>query len=250
MAATPVATAQVIAPIGSNRSTCWSRVCTSDVHTVRGAIEVEPGRTHEAVGVVYRLGDAVTGLAEGQRVAVNAITPCWRCAYSQRGFTSQCQGVLGGYRYTAQMDGNLAEYFVVPAAEANLVFIPADLPDDKSVYVTEHAVHRVRRRRVRRTGDRRHRGRDRTGAGRAVGSIELTDGHVDAAIESFGFPQTFEQAVRITWPGGRISNIGYHGEEPQPPGDPARAIRHGHVGEEDPHRAVPASASACNGCSA
>ena len=27
--------------------------------------------------------------------------------------------VLGGYKYTGQMDGNMAEYFVVPAAEAN-----------------------------------------------------------------------------------------------------------------------------------
>jgi threonine dehydrogenase-like Zn-dependent dehydrogenase len=47
--------------------------------------------------------------------------------------------------------------------------------------------------------------------------MNLTDGvGVDAAIEAFGFPQTFEDCVRCTKPGGRISNIGYHGEVPEP----------------------------------
>ena len=58
----------------------------------------------------------LTGFTEGQRVAVNAVTPCYRCSYCQRGFTSQCGGALGGYKYTVQMDGNMADYFVVPAA--------------------------------------------------------------------------------------------------------------------------------------
>jgi isopropanol dehydrogenase (NADP+) len=37
---------------------------------------------------------------------------------------------------------------------------------------------------------------------------------VDAAIEAFGFPQTFEACLRVTKAGGRVSNIGYHGENP------------------------------------
>src|SRR6476646_9723667 len=86
--------------------TTASLICTSDVHTVRGALPVEDGRTlgHESVGVVHALGSAVSGFTEGQRVAVNAVTPCFRCGYCQRGFTSQCGGALGGYRYTAQID--------------------------------------------------------------------------------------------------------------------------------------------------
>ncbi len=47
--------------------------------------------------------------------------------------------------------------------------------------------------------------------------LELTGGEgVDAAIEAFGFPQTWDAAIRVTKPGGRISNIGYHGENPEP----------------------------------
>jgi isopropanol dehydrogenase (NADP+) len=105
-------------------------ICTSDV---------EPGRTlgHESVGVIHSLGSAVTGFTEGQRVAVCAVTPCYRCSYCQRGFTSQCGGPLGGYKYTVQMDGNMAEYFVVPAAAANLTPIPDAISDEQAVYTCD-----------------------------------------------------------------------------------------------------------------
>src|SRR3954451_1971573 len=114
-------------------------ICTSDVHTVNGALPVENGRTlgHESVGVIHALGSAVTGFEVGQRVAVNAVTPCYRCSYCQRGFTSQCGGPLGGYRYTAQMDGNMAEYFVVPAAAANLTPIPDGVRDEQAAYTCD-----------------------------------------------------------------------------------------------------------------
>jgi len=238
-------------------------ICTSDVHTVRGAIPVPPGRTlgHESVGVIHSLGSAVQGFSVGERVAVGAITPCFRCDYCQRGFTSQCQGMLGGYRYTTQIDGNLAEYFIVPAAEANLTRIPADLPDEKAVYVcdmlstgfvgAEHAelqlgetvaifaqgpvglaatigckllgaglIVAVESMPHRQALARRFGADvivDFTKGDPVEQILALTDGRgVDAAIEAFGFPQTFEAAIRCTKPGGRISNIGYHGENPNP----------------------------------
>ena len=70
-------------------------------------------------------------------MAVNAVTPCYRCSSCQRGFTSQCGGTLGGYKYTVQMDGNMAEYFVVPAAQANLAPIPDDVTDEQAVYACD-----------------------------------------------------------------------------------------------------------------
>src|SRR5215510_10467916 len=43
--------------------------------------------------------------------------------------------------------------------------------------------------------------------------LELTDGRgVDTAIEALGADATFQVAVKITKPGGTISNIGYFGE--------------------------------------
>ena len=238
-------------------------ICTSDVHTVRGALGVPPGRTlgHESVGVVHSLGSAVTGFTEGQRVVVGAITPCYRCSACQRGFTSQCGGPLGGYKYTGQIDGNMAEYFIVPAAQANLTAIPDDVADAQAVYAcdmlstgfmgAEHAqlqfgdtvaifaqgpvglcatiganllgagqIFAVESKPERQALAKQF-GADEIvdfSKGDPVEQImDLTGGvGVDGAIEAFGLPQTFEACVRVTKPGGRVSNVGYHGENPNP----------------------------------
>lgn len=114
-------------------------VCTSDVHTLKGAIGDRKDLTlgHEAVGIVYKLGSAVTGFKEGDRVAVNAITPCYQCENCLRGYTSQCRQMLGGWKYANIKDGIFAEYFHVNAAEANLAPIPESVPDEVAVYTCD-----------------------------------------------------------------------------------------------------------------
>jgi threonine dehydrogenase-like Zn-dependent dehydrogenase len=238
-------------------------ICTSDVHTVNGAMPVEPGRTlgHESVGVISALGSAVTGFEVGQRVVVCAVTPCYRCGPCQRGFTSQCGGPLGGYKFTMQMDGNMAEYWTVPAAAANLTPIPDDVTDAQAVYCcdmlttgfvgAEHCylqfgetcavfaqgpvglcatmgAHVMGAGRIFAVESRP----ERQALARKFGAtdiidftqgdpveqiMDLTNGvGVDGAVEAFGFPQTFEACVRVTKAGGRVSNVGYHGENPNP----------------------------------
>ncbi|HEY8370364.1 MAG TPA: NAD(P)-dependent alcohol dehydrogenase [Thermodesulfobacteriota bacterium] len=119
--------------------TTTALVCTSDTHTVAGAIGDRRDLTlgHEAVGVVHRLGSAVRGFRAGDRVAVNAITPDFRCENCQRGYTSQCTEMLGGWKFANLRDGNLAEYFLVNDAEANLAPIPDGLTDEQAVYCTD-----------------------------------------------------------------------------------------------------------------
>ena len=67
-------------------------MCTSDTHTVAGAIGERKDMTlgHEAVGIVYKLGSEVRGVKIGDRVAVNAITPDYKCENCLRSYTSQC----------------------------------------------------------------------------------------------------------------------------------------------------------------
>jgi threonine dehydrogenase-like Zn-dependent dehydrogenase len=126
-------------PTGAIVRTRRALVCTSDTHTVAGAIGDRENLTlgHEAVGVVERLGDAVRGVKEGQRVAVNAITPCYRCTNCLRGFPSQCQAMLGGWKFANVKDGVFAEYFHVNDAEANLAPIPDTVPDEAAVYTCD-----------------------------------------------------------------------------------------------------------------
>lgn len=119
--------------------TSHALVCTSDVHTVGGAIGDRNDLTlgHEAVGTVHQLGSAVTGLQVGDRVAVNAITPCYKCEDCLRGFTSQCTQMLGGWKFANIKDGNFAEYFHVNDAEANLAIIPEDVSSEAAVYACD-----------------------------------------------------------------------------------------------------------------
>ena len=114
-------------------------ICTSDTHTVAGAIGQRKDLTlgHEAVGVIHELGEAAAaaGLFKvGQRVAVNAITPCYACEDCQRGYPSQCGGALGGWKFANIKDGSFADYFHVNNAIANLAPIPDDLTDEQAAY--------------------------------------------------------------------------------------------------------------------
>jgi len=111
-------------------------VCTSDVHTVKGAIGDRKNLTlgHEAVGVVHEVGDQVTSFKKGDKVAVNAITPCYKCENCLRGFTSQCTEMLGGWKFANIKDGTFAEFFHVNDAEANLALIPKRVKPEAAVY--------------------------------------------------------------------------------------------------------------------
>src|SRR5580698_4648362 len=93
--------------------TTTAMICTSDSHTVRGALGDRHELTlgHESVGVIHELGSAVEGFRLGQRVAVNAITPCYLCENCLRGYSSQCTESLGGWKFANTKDGALAEYF-------------------------------------------------------------------------------------------------------------------------------------------
>lgn len=118
--------------------TTLASISTSDVYTAHGAIGERNDLTlgHEAVGVVHRLGEAVDGFEEGQRVAVPSTTPCFRCENCQRGHTSQCQGLLGAWKLGNSQDGCFADYFLVSDAGANLFAIPDDISDEQAVYCT------------------------------------------------------------------------------------------------------------------
>lgn len=124
---------------GAIIKTTRALICTSDTHTVKGAIGSRENLTlgHEAVGLVERVGSEVKSYKEGDRVAVNAITPCFTCENCLRGYTSQCGQMLGGWKFANVKDGVFADYFHVGSAEANLALIPDSVPDEKAVYTCD-----------------------------------------------------------------------------------------------------------------
>lgn len=114
-------------------------ICGTDVHIVKGEFPVKEGLTigHEPIGVIHELGDGVTGYAVGQRVAVNAITPCGVCNYCLSANWSQCGGFLGGWKLGNTIDGCQADYVKIPAAMANLAPIPDELSDEDVLLTTD-----------------------------------------------------------------------------------------------------------------
>jgi len=114
-------------------------VCSSDVHTVHGAIGERQNLTlgHEAVGVVETVGSEVKMFKPGDRVVVGAITPDWGDPASQRGHSSQSGGALGGWKYANIKDGVFAEYFHVNEADANMALIPDEVSDEVAAYCTD-----------------------------------------------------------------------------------------------------------------
>lgn len=114
-------------------------VCTSDVHTVHGAIGERENLTlgHETVGVVEEVGENVHEFEPGDRVAVGAITPDWDSLAAQDGHPSQSNEPLGGWKFANVKDGTFAEYVHVNQADANMAGIPDGVTDHEAVYVTD-----------------------------------------------------------------------------------------------------------------
>lgn len=234
-------------------------ICTSDVHTVHGAVGERENLTlgHEVVGVVDEVGELVTRFKTGDRVAVGAITPDWGSDAAQAGHSSQSGGALGGWKFANIKDGTFAEYVHVNEADANLARIPDSVADEAAVYVCDMmstgfmaaenaripiggtvavfaqgpvglmctagarlqgAAYVIAVENVRARQDMaRHYGADEivdfTEVDPVERIMELTDGEgVDAAIEALGSSEVMKQCVKVTKPGGLISNAGYHGE--------------------------------------
>ncbi|MEP7281917.1 MAG: NAD(P)-dependent alcohol dehydrogenase [Rubrivivax sp.] len=122
-------------------------ICGTDVHILKGEYPVAKGLTvgHEPVGVIEKLGSAVQGYTEGQRVIAGAICPDFNSYAAQDGSPSQdgsylvarglcgCHGykATAGWRFGNLIDGTQAEYVLVPDAQANLAPIPDGLSDEQ-----------------------------------------------------------------------------------------------------------------------
>ncbi|MDK1474502.1 alcohol dehydrogenase AdhP [Streptomyces sp. 549] len=100
-----------------------SGLCHTDIHAANGDWPVKPAPPfvpgHEGVGIVEELGDGVTHLAVGQRVAVPWLGwACGRCEHCLSGWETLCEQQHNtGY----SMDGGYAEKMLAPADFAAVV---------------------------------------------------------------------------------------------------------------------------------
>ncbi|MDQ3466432.1 MAG: alcohol dehydrogenase catalytic domain-containing protein [Actinomycetota bacterium] len=101
-------------------------VCGTELHFLDGLLV--PARTpitlgHEVAGVVAEIGDGVTDVAVGDRVAVHYFHACDMCGRCLRGDDHLCDAPLGAMAFAT--DGAFADYVAVPAS--SVVPVPTGL---------------------------------------------------------------------------------------------------------------------------
>ncbi len=129
-----------VGPLDALMRITTTTICGTDVHILKGEYPVANGLTigHEPVGVIAKVGAAVQGYREGQRVIAGAITPsgwsnaCLCGVASQDGAgTDHGWKAMGGWKLGNTIDGCQAEYVLVPDAMANLAPVPDELTDEQ-----------------------------------------------------------------------------------------------------------------------
>jgi threonine dehydrogenase-like Zn-dependent dehydrogenase len=129
-----------VGPLDALMRITTTTICGTDVHILKGEYPVAKGLTvgHEPVGVVEKLGSAVKGYREGQRVIAGAITPSGYsnaslcgCHAQDGAGTAHGWKPIGGWKFGNTIDGCQAEYVLVPDAMANLAPVPDGLTDEQ-----------------------------------------------------------------------------------------------------------------------
>ena len=134
-------------------------ICGSDLHMYRGKIPaMESGDIlgHEFMGEVVETGAGVTKLAKGDRVVVPFVIACGSCFFCDMDLFSACEttnpdrgaimnkksltsgAALFGFSHLyGGIPGGQAEYVRVPKANVGPIKIPANLSDEKVLFLSD-----------------------------------------------------------------------------------------------------------------
>jgi alcohol dehydrogenase, propanol-preferring len=125
-------------------------VCHSDLHVMEEDLGFRPPFTlgHENAGWVSEIGEGVTGLREGDAVAVYGPWGCGRCHACQLSMENYCEhwASVDGFGGGLGIDGGMAEYMLVPSPR---LLVPlGDLSPAKAAPLSDAALtpyHAIKR---------------------------------------------------------------------------------------------------------
>ena len=133
-------------------------ICGSDLHIFDGFVpSMEKGDVlgHEFMGEVVEVGHGVPNLKRGDRVVVPFAIACGRCFFCQKTLYSLCDnsnpnpeqarkmmgqspaGLFGYSHMLGGFAGGQAEYARVPYADVGPIKIPAELSDEKVLFLSD-----------------------------------------------------------------------------------------------------------------
>jgi glutathione-independent formaldehyde dehydrogenase len=131
--------AEIEAPTDAVIRVTSSAICGTDLHMYDGRTGATPGLVlgHEALGVIDRVGTAVTMVKPGDRVVIPTHLYCGLCVNCARGYSAAClrvrPGAFGaayGYAGMGPYRGAQAELLRVPNADANCIPVPGKPGDE------------------------------------------------------------------------------------------------------------------------
>jgi alcohol dehydrogenase len=113
-------------------------ICGTDLHILKGDVPTcVPGRIlgHEGVGIVEKVGPAVTAFKAGDRVLISCISSCGKCEYCRKQMYSHC--TTGGWILGNKIDGTQAEFVRIPYADTSLYPIPDGADEEALVMLSD-----------------------------------------------------------------------------------------------------------------
>ncbi len=113
-------------------------ICGTDLHILKGDLpSCKPGRIlgHEGVGVIDKVGSAVTTFKAGDRVLISCVSACGKCAYCRKQMYSHC--TTGGWILGNTIDGTQAEFVRIPHADNSLYPIPDGADEEALVMLSD-----------------------------------------------------------------------------------------------------------------
>jgi alcohol dehydrogenase len=113
-------------------------ICGTDLHILKGDVPTcEPGRIlgHEGVGIIDKVGPAVTAFKPGDHVLISCISACGKCLYCRKLMYSHC--MTGGWILGNTIDGTQAEFVRIPYADTSLYPIPGGADEEALVMLSD-----------------------------------------------------------------------------------------------------------------
>jgi alcohol dehydrogenase len=113
-------------------------ICGTDLHILKGdVVTCQPGRIlgHEGIGIVEKIGAAVTAFKPGDHVLISCVSACGKCAYCRKQMYSHC--IIGGWILGNSIDGTQAEFVRIPHADTSLYPIPNGADEEALVMLSD-----------------------------------------------------------------------------------------------------------------
>jgi alcohol dehydrogenase len=129
---------QIAAPTDAIIKITRTTICGTDLHILKGDLpSCEPGRIlgHEGVGIVDKVGAAVTVFKPDDHVLISCVSACGKCVYCRKQMYSHC--TTGGWILGNTIDGTQAEFVRIPHADTSLYPIPAGADEEALVMLSD-----------------------------------------------------------------------------------------------------------------